>query len=235
VNKRSNAQKHGAFSKITILPGEDPEELEALLADVNGEYQPEGATEEHIVLNLAQAIWQRRRLDKFAVAQLNANTYKPDRLGYDEVAAFERFRDGLEISCEIQGSVNYWERCFRFLSDAVAGNLRKQFPHDEAKSHEEWVAAVVSKVDTSWVPLARHRATGLRQELLAKSADYLPPDSFLAQAELHERLEANIDRCIKRLAQVNAFKDVLRSQKAASGKKAPPQISSKAADGSTTD
>jgi hypothetical protein len=235
VNKRSNAQKHGAFSKITIIPGEDPEELEALLADVDGEYQPEGATEEHIVLSLAQAIWLRRRLDKFTVAQVEANPYKPNSVGYDEVAALECFRDEIENSSEIQGSFDYWEPCFGLLSDAVAGSLRKRFPHDEAKSHAEWVAAVVRNIDTLWMPLALGRATGLRTELLARSARFFTPDSFLAQAELHERLEANIDRCIKRLAQVKAFKDVLRSQKAASGKKAPPQISSKAADGSTTD
>jgi hypothetical protein len=54
--KRPNAQKHGIFSAIAILPGEDEREFEQLHADLVEEWAPAGATEDDAVLSVAKAV-----------------------------------------------------------------------------------------------------------------------------------------------------------------------------------
>ena len=57
-----NALKHGALSEILILPGEDVQEFEKLKNALFEEYKPSGASEERIIVAIAKAFWQERRL-----------------------------------------------------------------------------------------------------------------------------------------------------------------------------
>jgi hypothetical protein len=57
-----NSLKHGAFSEILILPGEDPQDFEKLKNDLFAEYKPSGISEERVLIALAKALWQERRL-----------------------------------------------------------------------------------------------------------------------------------------------------------------------------
>jgi hypothetical protein len=59
---RFNALRHGVLSQYTILPWEDGEEYEALLAALVAEHKPRGPTEEHFVEELTGVIWRKRRL-----------------------------------------------------------------------------------------------------------------------------------------------------------------------------
>jgi len=55
--KHPNALKHGAFSKMAIIPGEDPQEFKDLHSALIEEW-----TEEDTVLSIAKGIWRKRRL-----------------------------------------------------------------------------------------------------------------------------------------------------------------------------
>lgn len=59
---RYNALKHGVLSKHVVLPHEDREEFENLLAALITEQQPSGATELHLVEELASIMWRKRRV-----------------------------------------------------------------------------------------------------------------------------------------------------------------------------
>jgi hypothetical protein len=59
---RLNALKHGVLSRHTLLPWEDADEYQALLAALVAEHAPEGPTEEHLVEELAGIIWRKRRV-----------------------------------------------------------------------------------------------------------------------------------------------------------------------------
>lgn len=59
---RFNALKHGILSRYTVLPWEDAEEYEALVAALVAEHSPRGPTEEHLVEELAGILWRKRRL-----------------------------------------------------------------------------------------------------------------------------------------------------------------------------
>ena len=59
---RFNALRHGVLSRYTVLPWEDADEYEALVASLAAEHQPRGPTEEHLVEELAGVLWRKRRV-----------------------------------------------------------------------------------------------------------------------------------------------------------------------------
>ncbi len=56
-----NAFKHGMYSKSACIPGENPEDLDALRADLRAEHQPASPTEEILVDELAHHYWRINR------------------------------------------------------------------------------------------------------------------------------------------------------------------------------
>ncbi len=59
---RFNALRHGVLSQYTVLPWENGDEYRALLEALVAERVPQGATEEHLVEEVAGIIWRKRRL-----------------------------------------------------------------------------------------------------------------------------------------------------------------------------
>ena len=59
---RFNALRHGILSRYTVLPWEDAEEYRAVVAALLAEHDPQGATEEHLVEEIAGILWRKRRL-----------------------------------------------------------------------------------------------------------------------------------------------------------------------------
>jgi hypothetical protein len=59
---RFNALRHGVLSRYTVLPWEDAEEYQVLVAALVAEHAPQGPTEEHLVEELAGILWRKRRL-----------------------------------------------------------------------------------------------------------------------------------------------------------------------------
>lgn len=59
---RFNALRHGVLSRYTVLPWEDPNEYQTVVAALVAEHTPDGPTEEHLVEEIAGIIWRKRRL-----------------------------------------------------------------------------------------------------------------------------------------------------------------------------
>jgi hypothetical protein len=59
---RFNALRHGVLSRYTVLPWEDPDEYQAVVAALVAEHAPQGPTEEHLVEEVAGILWRKRRL-----------------------------------------------------------------------------------------------------------------------------------------------------------------------------
>jgi hypothetical protein len=68
---RFNALKHGILSRHVVLPHEDREEYDCLLAALVMEHQPSGATELHLVEELACILWRKRRVLMAEGARIN--------------------------------------------------------------------------------------------------------------------------------------------------------------------
>jgi len=63
------ALKHGVYSSLAVLPGEDRAEFEKKHRQLIAEYSPSGPLEHHYVLMLARLIWREENLSTFAVAR----------------------------------------------------------------------------------------------------------------------------------------------------------------------
>lgn len=68
---RYNAMKHGILSRYTVLAHEDADEYRELLAALIAEHQPAGATEGHLVEELAGTMWRKRRVLQAEGANIN--------------------------------------------------------------------------------------------------------------------------------------------------------------------
>ena len=68
---RFNAMQHGILSRYTVLPHEDANEYQALLAALFDEHGPVGMTEAHLVEELASVIWRKRRVLQAEGANIN--------------------------------------------------------------------------------------------------------------------------------------------------------------------
>jgi transcription termination factor NusB len=61
---RRNALQHGLLARESMLPGEEPHELEALGRRLRDQLQPEGELEELLVDQMLASVWKLRRLNQ---------------------------------------------------------------------------------------------------------------------------------------------------------------------------
>ena len=59
---KSNALRHGIFSKVVLLKDEPRAEFDSLLRGLRNDFRPEGTLEGVLVENLATSLWRKRRL-----------------------------------------------------------------------------------------------------------------------------------------------------------------------------
>ena len=63
------ALKHGAYSAMALLPGENPAEFKKLHERLIAELVPQGALEEDIVATIARLVWRKQNLAIFRLAK----------------------------------------------------------------------------------------------------------------------------------------------------------------------
>ena len=68
---RFNAMKHGVLSRHVVLPHEDRAEFDELRDALVFEHRPSGATELHLVEELAGVLWRKRRVLMAEGAKIN--------------------------------------------------------------------------------------------------------------------------------------------------------------------
>src|SRR5690349_17598853 len=69
------ALKHGGYSGMSLLPGEDPAEFEKQHNDLIDEYGPTGAHEHEIVETMARLMWRKRCLCTYGLAESARKRY----------------------------------------------------------------------------------------------------------------------------------------------------------------
>lgn len=63
-NSKLNALKHGAFSGINFLPGEDPHDYVKLKADLFADHKPCGRAQEKLMESVTKALWKLKRAQR---------------------------------------------------------------------------------------------------------------------------------------------------------------------------
>ncbi len=74
------ALKHGGYSGMSLLPGEDPAEFETLHNELVAEYAPTGQHEHEIVETMARLMWRKRCLWSYGLAEFARKRYSAIKL-----------------------------------------------------------------------------------------------------------------------------------------------------------
>jgi hypothetical protein len=146
--KRPNAQKHGVFATPVIIPGEDRDEFQELLAELVDEWKPSGPSLRHALYCLTDSMWRLRRLKKSVQTELYVNIFDSHHPAFDEVWGFAMFIHYLSSEPE---------KCFdeharKCLRPGKIDNLKQKFPRTNYQSTSEWAQAVTSEIISVLLP-----------------------------------------------------------------------------------
>jgi hypothetical protein len=205
---------------MAILPGEDPKEFEELHSAIIEEWAPDGPTEEDAVLSIAKGVWRKRRQQKFLYTEIDKCSWDPEHPLFDEARGLRNLLDIMEdgSSLEImEREPDHFEHLLKFVIkvsipsyDGIASHvgipkLEEAFPREKYESVSDWVAAlrrVISGI------LLQH-SDPKPEVLLNRSAEVHTPDVVDHELAVDERIDAMIDRAVKRLVQTKAMKQML--------------------------
>jgi hypothetical protein len=207
AGKHDNALKHGVFAKIIILPWEDPEEFRRLHAALIAEWNPVGPTEEDAVFSIAKGMWRKRRMQLFLENDMQRSSIYPGHPAYNEANALRTFCKHLEWSPDKEENVDV---AFRGLSVENRGHLRRKFPRDDFRSTSEWIRAIQKEVTSVLLPEAERFDSSVRV-LISRDAGFFTQEVVEHELAVDERIDAMIDRAVKRLVQTKAYKQMLGS------------------------
>ena len=122
--KFPHALKHGAFSALSILPGEDPKEFIELYQSIAAELLPDGPIEKDAVKTIAVSIWRASRLTIFRRAEWARAKYGEDDQNSDEIPKTEPARSQYK---KLMDSAKQHERAGHVLHDIATIKIEKHF------------------------------------------------------------------------------------------------------------
>ena len=199
VNKSHPALKHGGYAATHILPGESVAAFDKLHRDLTADFTAEGALEADIVEDLAARLWRKQNLATF-------RTVEVARRRYDEIK--DRHAN------PFAGLV--------FVPEAEIRKMREA--HEQRELRKKAELAERENAIRAADEIARNELGEDTYEL-AKIADTLTLACLMKDLAVEERLDAMIDKCIKRLLMAKGIKSI-----SASSSSAPPKrLAAKAA------
>jgi hypothetical protein len=223
----ANALQHGAFSKLMILPWEHLQQFEELHADLIEEWKPDGPTEHDAVFTIAKGMWRKRRMQHFLSSEIERHRLMPNHAAYDEITALRAF------SYFIETAPDEFDLALEALTAANADHLRRNFPKGKFQTTSEWVRAIQNEVSSILLPAAERfgfdKSTGA---LIARDAAFFSQDIVKYELAVEERIDAMIDRAVKRLVQAKAMKQIMGTTSATGGTDQPKKLPSNKPEGS---
>ena len=181
-----NALKHGAYSALDVLPTEDWEEFVRLHDALTEEWQPCGPTEEDAVHSLAKHTFRKRNLHIFRTAAKARALFGPVT---SATVQQEQQDDYNAKSLELLAKI--------FVIEEIA--------EDDDQARE--VLAKIKQDGKSGVAIFC-RAIELSQ--LFNLGELPTPEGYGRLLDLEARLDAMIDRALKRLIYLKAVKPSLK-------------------------
>jgi hypothetical protein len=216
--KRPNAQKHGVFATPVIIPGEDPSEFQALIAELLEEWQPLGPSLRHAAHCLADSMWRLRRLKKSVQTELCQNTFDPEHPAFQEEWGFIMF-----LSClRSEPEMCFEKHARKYLRPDKIDYLKQKFPRSNYQSASEWAKAVTTEIfSTSEFepPGSEGQVDPLKDAMREWKTDQRVKGSIVYARELleyydkeTERLEARIAKQTRYCAELKAMEEMQRNK-----------------------
>lgn len=203
--KKPNAYKHGVFTPVMIVPGEDPKEFIELLKDLVEEWAPEGPTEEDAVHTIAKCIWRKMRAQKYLQAYRERNSFDPKHPAYEEALGLGAF--AVLVTAKPETASPYAKTLLR--ADKI-DHLQQKVPRSNFNSAAEWGRAIANEITSVLIPDSTIKDQQLaNMSALMQSAAIYSNEIVQQEVALEERLDAMIDRATRRLIQTKGMKQVL--------------------------
>jgi hypothetical protein len=207
--------KHGAFARTAILPGEDPREFEKLHSALIEEWLPVGPTEEDAVLDIAKGMWRKRRFQKFIHAEIEICRSDHEHPLYDEAEGLHTILKIIETALASDLSKDEGPDFEEFMRLAIENHTLKYMARllwpqrSDYDSVSAWLGALRSVIRFM---LRAIESRGKDPDLLLHlSGKVHTPDAVNHELAVEERINAMIDRAVKRLVQAKAVKQMLAS------------------------
>ena len=200
-DRSKNALKHGAFSRELILPGESRKDYERLLSELEAEYSPSGPSEIYLVNHLASLLWRERRLQVYRQAKLESRV-RTIQSNNDKIY----WRGVLKsLAPELATATTAKEveailASEHFAPSVITSDVPQPPPDQEAK----WGPAIAEYLNKMEIRERLHGIDAFQHALDHALAPIEMERELLQESRLHEE----IDRTIKRLAQVKGYKQL---------------------------
>jgi hypothetical protein len=198
ASKKRNALKHGANAKEVMLWSEKYEDYESLRADLYLEFNPSGSTEEYLVRALLDLRWRRRRLDC-----------------YDQITTQKRLneiREENETSRDVENVIAFVPEFKKADSVEKVEAVLSRLPPGYSEAIVSRWPFEAGADPVTWGPKIGESLALLKPETLHEGADefikIFDLDTFDDDLARIERLDAMIDRTIKRLMQIKTMKQM---------------------------
>jgi hypothetical protein len=218
--EKRNALKHGVYSRDIMLPGESFRDYDALAAELNEEWVPEGPTERSLVERLVGLCWRKQRLDRYENAELKKRVEE-----IDDRNEANRHRQNLKNLApdfndakSVEAVEEILSRIHPFYNEIITAAV----PRAESQDTTPWGPAIAADLST-YEPKDQ-------LEGAAKFIAVLDPRLVEINMARSDRIDEAVDRTIKRLMQVKTAKQIF-PQMRRSEKAEPKLISAPAADG----
>jgi len=238
--RKPNALKHGAFSGVELLPWEDVTEYEKLWQALLEELQPEGPLQEDCVETILSCKWRKRRVrDKRNFDTAAALDRIENRVLWEDPPPFfdtkvegtmhglrekranpptrprDDYQQLLGFSASLYGELHesFVKLALSMLPAEFSTHLNEKLSREKFESTHKWVFAMKKDVDTVLLPMVRNRAPQSKA-YFETAAAYLTGDRILEDSAVEERLDATIDRALRRLYQLKMARQLHASTQA---------------------
>jgi hypothetical protein len=149
-------------------------------------------------------MWRKARLQKFLRGKVLACRTDASHPGYDEVDTLRHFSNVLEFAPDCLDEL----LSGRFLSEKLKERLKREFPPEDFETISTRARAIQNEINSARLP-SLERCDKPVQVSFLEAASIVTQDDFKNEIAVEERIDAMIDRAVKRLVQAKAMKQML--------------------------
>jgi hypothetical protein len=115
----------------------------------------------------------------------------------------------LELSASFYGDMTEQSLTWTFLfRDRFTDHLKQEVPREDYPEFIDYVRALKKEIDEVLLPRARSERPSDDYIAAKTASEFLTEDRILEDLALEERLDATMDKAIRRLAQAKALKQI---------------------------
>ena len=149
-------------------------------------------------------MWYKARLQNFLLAKIGACKRDTRHPAFDPVGTFSGIAGVLEIDPDSL------DQYLKFLPKGLQEHLERKFSDDDFETISARARAIKNEIETVILPELTLFDKPIELSFL-EASDILTPDEFKNLIGLEERIDAMIDRAIKRLVHTKTMKQMLES------------------------